>query len=106
MSKHKNKEKKNKEKKPADEVYQPDDKPIARARRWPEVSDLIAWWVFYNLDGVPSADVTPELIKEWMLKGAGKREMKLPQIHEELYGELKEFQDEFLPVDFSPPYAD
>lgn len=105
MSKHKNKEKKNKEKRPADDqVYQPDDKPIARARRWPEVNDLIAWRIFQYLQAVSLEEITPESIKGGIVEA--RNPQNFMELHAQFHEEYQEFKDEFLPVDFSPPYAD
>lgn len=67
---------------------------------WPQINDLLCWWIFYKLDETPSEDVKPELIQEW-IADVYRNAKTHHQIHSTLYEEYSEFREKFKAPDMT-----
>jgi len=64
----------------------------AKMKLWPQIRDLVTWWIFYNLDS--EFDPTPEKIDEWYMD-VYRNTDRHDEIHETLYREYEEFRNKF-----------
>lgn len=66
------------------------------ASSWPTRLQLSAWYVFMQLQEAPLADVTPELIHDW-LENAMSADAVI--LHRQLFKEFEDFRQQFVPAD-------
>lgn len=63
-------------------------------RRWPQVNDLLAWWLYYRTEAIPPGLISPSdyvrILQEF-------HDRPIKAIHDELIREFQEFAIAFYP---------
>lgn len=72
-----------------------------KKKHWPQLGDLVKWWIFYRLDEYGPGELSPKVIGD-AYHEVLRTALNHPRLHHTLYQQYEEFRNEFQ----SPYYVD